>query len=75
MDFLDAGKTLAILQKIKNRLGEEEFNKLKIVLGDDDELNGVHYSFYIELAEKKDFDNSYLDLDLEDMEERFILIS
>lgn len=75
MDFLDAGKTLAILQKIKNRLGEEEFNKLKIVLGDDEELNGVHNSFFIELAEKKDFNNDYLDLDLNDIEERFILIS
>ena len=73
MEILDAETLLARLERIYRRLGHDEFKKLKVVLSDDDAMNGVHYGIWVDLAKKDDVDlqDLYLDDIQEDM---FILI-
>lgn len=73
MKILDAVTLLARLEHLDRRLGHDEFKKLKVVLSDDDAMNGVHYGIWVDLAKKDDVDlqDLYLDDIQEDM---FILI-
>lgn len=52
MKILTANDLLLRLNYFKNELSEEEWNNLQIILSDDEELNGMHYSFYCDLITK-----------------------
>lgn len=76
MDFLRAGELLTILQNYKKTMAPEEFNNLCIILGDDEELNGVHPSYYLTLVKKTDEEFSYFNEDLDYIKEnKYILLS
>ena len=49
MEQITVGVLLKELEKLKEYYGltDEEFNKLPIYLGDDEELNGIHCAWYI----------------------------
>lgn len=73
MKLLKVEDLLNRLEKIQREMTPEEFANLKIVIGDDEELNGAHYSFYCDLIKKGDQDfEDITDYIEEDM---FILIS
>ncbi len=73
MQVLSAVRLLARLQQLDKRLGHDEFKKLNVVVSDDNEMNGVHYGTWVDLAKKDDKDLDFIDLD-DIQEDMFILI-
>lgn len=54
--------TVRDLEKMVNRVkGLKNYQDIPVFLGDDDELNGIHYGWYIEVirANVKDLDTKY----------------
>lgn len=48
MKRLTVKDILVVLFKIKNKMSIQEWENLPIVIGDDEELNGVHEAFFIQ---------------------------
>ena len=53
MKTLTVKDILSVLFNIRNKMSEEEWENLPIVLGDDEELNGVHEAFFIQEVDTK----------------------
>lgn len=73
MQVLSAVRLLARLQQLDRTLGHDEFKKLNVVVSDDNEMNGVHYGLWVDLATTEDEDLKFVDLD-DIKEDMFILI-
>ena len=62
MRQLKMGDILGLAKNLKaSGLSQKEINELPIYLGDDDELNGIHCGWYVQLidSESDDEDDKY----------------
>lgn len=75
MKILTANDLLLRLNCFKNEMSKEEWDNLKVVLGDDEELNGMHYGFYCDfiIKGKDKFMDEIAKWNIED--KKYILIS
>ena len=63
MDQLTVGDILAVIRKLKDEgMSLREIGVLPIYLGDDDELNGIHCGWALDVVDvdNKENDNMYL---------------
>ena len=64
MDQLTVGDILAVIRHLKDEgMSLKEIGALPIYLGDDDELNGIHCGWALDVVDadnKEDNDNMYL---------------
>ena len=62
MKQLTMGDILGLAKSLKaSGLSQREINKLPVYLGDDDELNGIHCGWYVQVvdSESEDEDDKY----------------
>lgn len=75
MKILTASDLYNRLGYYKKELTDDEWNEVQVVLGDDEELNGMHYGFYCDfiIKGKDKFIDEVAKWNIED--KKYILIS
>jgi hypothetical protein len=63
MKSLNATELERILKNLKKILSENEYNNMRVVIGDDDEMNGIHIAWGYNLIIKDEHEyDSWLEL-------------
>lgn len=54
MSPLNMGDILDLVKELKKKYTLAEIREMRVYLGDDEELNGVHAGYFVERLDKKD---------------------
>jgi hypothetical protein len=69
---MKASELLHILESMKQR---KDFDNLEVYLGDDEELNGIHESYYCQIVDANNKDFEWVNENLKSGIKKYLLIS